>query len=245
MNGLDITCRSLADINNAVTVREEYQVDAQHIVGVFCNPETYPTKDQVHEMKSQGVIVAVCLHPRKTNPSPEQWQRFEELLTWPEITAVGEVGTYRTEPVNTWSSQMLNIDRAVQSLRPDQVLILLGRSSNKDPDEAWLTFLFILKACPKVTRERLVHCRCFLGSKKLVQPWNREFPNTYFGFTSIVSKFRTNQDTTKTDCIKWLTENRLLLETDALYFPKEGHKRSVPALFVYSAVEVAKVRGVA
>ncbi|XP_053389453.1 3'-5' ssDNA/RNA exonuclease TatD-like [Mercenaria mercenaria] len=242
MNKLGITSHFLADINSTVTVREEYQVDVQHAVGVFSDPETYPTRDQVHEWKSQGVVVAVGLHPRKTNPSAEQWQRFEELLSWPEITALGEVGIDRMEPVNTWSSQMLNLDRALQSLRPDQVLILHGRSSDDDPDEAWLTCLF--KACPRVTREHLIHCHCFMGSKRLVQRWTSEFPNTYFGFTSIVSRFRNNKDTAKLDCIKWLSEHRLLLETDAPYFPKGGHRRSVPALLGYSADEVAKIRGV-
>ncbi|XP_053374091.1 putative deoxyribonuclease TATDN2 [Mercenaria mercenaria] len=182
--------KNLSSILDGSSTLPEYEIEVPRVVGVFCNPETYPSKTEIKNWVSQGVCPAIGWHPRKTSGTEEDWRLFRDRLNMPEVVALGEVGLERNEPPNQWYAQMLKLEKALDCLGPNHVLVLHCRSVGTESDEAWLTVLMILKAHQAVGRERLIHCHCFTGSRSLAERLSAEYPNTYFGFTSVVPNIR-------------------------------------------------------
>ncbi|XP_045202307.2 putative deoxyribonuclease TATDN2 [Mercenaria mercenaria] len=212
------------------------------------------TKEQRRYCTTRKELLAVVRFTRQfrhyllgkpfTVRTEEDWRRFRDRLNMPEVVALGEVGLERNEPPNQWYTQMLNLEKALDCLGPNHVLVLHCRSVGTESDEAWLTILMILKAHRSVGREHLIHCHCFTGSRSLAERWIAEYPSTYFGFTSVVSKYKEPGDHDRLDWIRHVDPGRILLETDAPYFPVPGAalRRSTPAALGYTAAEVAKIR---
>ena len=65
----------------------------------------------------------------------------------------------------------------------------------------------------------------FMGRSDVVKTWLRKFPNTYFGVTAAVRAF----DQKQLEGLQAIPLNKLLLETDAPYFPLGGAMVSTPA----------------
>jgi len=86
-----------------------------------------------------------------------------------------------------------------------------------------------------VRRKQMIHLHCFNGSKDLIWHWREVFPNTYFGFTTLVKSFRPDQ----LKALRTLEIDRILLETDAPYFTPPGMDVSTPACNSYTAKAVA------
>ena len=66
------------------------------------------------------------------------------------------------------------------------------------------------------------------------------FPNSFFGFTKIVTGF----DAEHLDALRAVPDDRLLLETDAPYFKRPGHRFSNPSYIGKVANVIAQVRKV-
>ena len=122
------------------------------------------------------------------------------------------------------------LDRALKHLQPSQVLVLHARG-------AYYQLLFQLKGV--IQPEQEIHLHCFEGDRQLLTDWLNEFPNTFFGFTGLFQHFNESQKT----ALRNVPEDRLLVETDSLYFKIGGRKHSSPGLVGIVAEMMAEVRG--
>lgn len=150
---------------------------------------------------------------------------------------LGEIGLDRTEDPENWADQMLTVERILNYLLPEHVLVLHCRSISKLADEAILSMLHLLTAHPSVNREQLIHLHCFTGSPAILQKWIGTFPNTYVGFTAISCGSGKYLET-----IRLVEQSRLLLETDAPYFNPPRCKVSTPYMIGWVAAKIAKAR---
>ncbi|KAH3850500.1 hypothetical protein DPMN_092912 [Dreissena polymorpha] len=82
--------------------------------------------------------------------------------------------------------------------------------------EAYLLLLHHLKK--RISRMQRIHLHCCTGYPYVLERWLEQFPETWFGFTSMVKNF----DRYKRDSLNLVKEYRHLLETDAPYFRLEG-----------------------
>ncbi|KAH3803096.1 hypothetical protein DPMN_156796 [Dreissena polymorpha] len=85
-----------------------------------------------------------------------------------------------------------------------------------------------------------IHLHCFTGYPYMLERWLEQFPETWFGFTSMVKNF----DRYQRDPLNLVKEYRLLLETDAPYFTLEGQLWSSPNQIYRTAELVAELRQV-
>ena len=104
--------------------------------------------------------------------------------------------------------------------------------------EAYLLLLHFLKK--SVRTHHRINLHCFTGNQYVLERWLEVFPRTYFGFTNVA--FTSNED--QVAALRHLEEDRLLLETDAPYFPPEGIEIAAPCLLWSAAAAVAANRGV-
>jgi len=161
----------------------------------------------------------------------------------PEVAGLGEIGIDYTEPAATWYDQMERMEKVLTLLEPRHVLVLHCRGMHRVSDDALLNALHLLMAQPTVLREQRIHVHCFTGSGKMVAKWLKVFPNTYFGFTSMVERYRTGRDDDLLGGVRAVEMSRLLLETDSPYFTM-GRKHSTPAMIGMAAERVARARGI-
>ncbi|XP_053389031.1 putative deoxyribonuclease TATDN2 [Mercenaria mercenaria] len=133
---------------------------------------------------------------------------------------------------------MERLKTVLQFVQEKQVLVLHCRGMEAESSEVYSCLRYMLMSMVK--REQLIHLHCFSGSVATARQWIEVFPNTYFGFTKMVTVLPKEQR----EAVKQMEEGRLLLETDAPYFHFFGHRRSTPALIGMVANEVAKIRGV-
>ncbi|KAK3092520.1 hypothetical protein FSP39_003912 [Pinctada imbricata] len=84
-------------------------------------------------------------------------------------------------------------------------------------------------------REQKIHVHCFTGLSQVVNDWLSDFPNTFFGVTAAVRRF----DEEQKSGLRAIPRNRLLLETDAPYFPVGNVPYSTPAYLGDTAAFVA------
>ena len=89
--------------------------------------------------------------------------------------------------------------------------------------EVFLLLLHFLKK--NVRPHQQMHLHCFTGNSYVLDRWLEVFPRTYFGFTNKVKYFNQHQIA----ALCKIDENRLMLESDAPYFPIEGETVSSPS----------------
>jgi Tat protein secretion system quality control protein TatD with DNase activity len=232
---------SLQEICTRQRVDPRFVVEVSGVVGVFCDPETYPTKDQLLNWCSQGVVPAIGLHPKK-DASDAVLRQMRDLLAMPEVVGFGEVGLDRTMPPNTWMDQLMKLEKVLPFLEARHVLILHCRGLTRDADETLTTLLHLLVARGLPT-EQGIHLHCFCGTALSVNMWLERFPNTHFEFSLMVEGYDPVQESKLIEGVLRVPSTRLLLETDAPYFRPSGAGRSVPSHIGITASAVAKIRG--
>ena len=237
---------SLQAVLRAQQPPSKYRVEVNNVVGVFCDPESFPSPEEVREWARQGVIPAIGWHPKKRAEQPKYWENFEKLLSLEEVYVFGEVGYDMSDGIATWGRQLERLERQLRLLQPKHILVLHCRAEEdgKPTEHAWLTLLYLLRSVPEVGRDRLIHCHCFVGAWRLVENWLRCFPNTYFGFTGLLDRLieegRPNEPTLES--LRKMPLGRVLVETDAPYFPYKPQRTSTPANIGQVAAAVARVR---
>ena len=227
---------SLEGIVAAVTPRDPFEVQTSRVVGVFCDPPTYPSAAGLRDWVSQGVVPVVGIHPRQPL-TEEGFVALANLLEEPDVVGLGEVGLDHKEPHTAWVSQMLKLDRALGLLKSHHILVLHARGATSVSDEALLTLMYQLLAHPNVHREQLIHVHCFTGTVVVLEKWLQAFPHTYFGLTSLAARLDLG------GAIRRIPRQRLLLETDAPYFQPPGFRRSTPGLLGMVAASLSEVLG--
>ena len=234
-------CRKVTveTIVNSMSPGEEFQVQVAGGIAVFCDPATYPTETLMAELTANGFGVAIGLHPKSAQSyGDREWEAFERSLALPGVKALGEVGLDYSVPPGGWIAQIRTLDRAVKSLRPEQVLVLHCRPQESvSADTILVQVLFQIKGV--VPREQRIHLHCYFGSIHTVELWLAEFPNTLFGFVRVPARSGSNL---QKECIAKIAEDRILLETDSPYF--SGNRPfSSPALLGLTAEYIASIRG--
>jgi len=208
--------KEVQQVIEAVKPTAEFRIKVTGGIAVYCDPPSYPTEEVVAELAEAGFGVAIGLHPKPNQTAAydeSDWEAFERCVTFPGVKALGEVGLdYATDP-DKWPLQHEVLDRALKSLRPEHVLVLHNRPPMCRPDGDMVQLLYQLKGV--VPKEQKIHVHCFLGTPRMVELWLREFPNTHFGYCGdrILRASREEKE-----ALRNLSEDRILLETDAPYF---------------------------
>ncbi|KAK3107216.1 hypothetical protein FSP39_009701 [Pinctada imbricata] len=190
---------------------------------VYSEPRSYPEVDfQLHGPWR----VAVGVHPKHHDSlTNDKKMILHRLLSHPKVVALGECGLDRTVPVSEWSHQEDVFRRMLQLARVDQPLVVhlrgpIGDEYGSDVHCRCVTMMESL--CDK---NQLVHVHCFTGKAEIVEVWNRKFPRTYFGVTAAIRTFTAEQ----INGLIAIPMNKLLLESDAPYFPLGNATVSSPA----------------
>ena len=156
-------------------------------------------------------------HPKHVEElTPASFNTLKYLVPSPDVFALGEIGLDRTVPVKEWRNQDLVFERILSGMAvPDKPIILHLRGQDKYGADVHARALGILRR--KCSWTQRLHIHFFTGTADMVQDWLEEFPHAYFGFSAVVKSF----DTEQVDALKAVPSNRLLLETDSKYIPRE------------------------
>ena len=127
---------SLQQICAQAHPEEEFEVTLEGVVASFCDPETYPTPEEVGTLTDQGCYVVVGIHPKK-DFGEDDCHRLAELLELPEVRGLGEIGVDHTVSEEQWPTQTENIERAIRAIGVPELLVLHCRGmKDKDNSEA-------------------------------------------------------------------------------------------------------------
>ncbi|XP_060560195.1 uncharacterized metal-dependent hydrolase HI_0454-like [Ruditapes philippinarum] len=205
---------SLAAVCAGKARGDEFEVKVTGAATICCVPDNYPSDSLIQSWVDEGIVVVCGIHP-KADVTDKRLERLAKILENPNVAGLGEVGVDHTIKPDTWSNRILGLERVLNLLKPEHILLLHARSMLEVGDEAILSLMYQLASQPK-------------------------FPNTYFGFTSMVRLFKpSNPDQIAAVCD--IQPSRMLLETDAPYFAPQGYKRSTPALIGTAAACVAQL----
>ena len=231
---------SLEDILINDPVDEDKKINLVGSVAIYCDPKTYPTERCLQQMPSH-MSVGIGFHPKHARNSEarleEEIRQFRRIIRHQGVTAFGEVGLDHSVPMKYWAYQVDLLKKLLPFLEDRHVLVLHCRGMEGDcGTEAFLLLLHFLEK--QVRPQQPIHLHCFTGNKYVVERWLQKFPRTFFGFTNIASRFNEDQ----VAALWTIEESRLLLETDAPYFPIEGTEVSSPNQLWTAAVAVATHR---
>lgn len=215
------------------------QVNVAGAVAVFCDPWTYPTREDVEKLKQQSVVSVIGLHPGRVNVRGAMADLRHALEDCP-VVGLGEVGLDGTKA--DFKAQKERLGDMLLLLRghPEWVLVLHCRPDRGESASAAYYHLFY-QCKYEIPKEQKIHLHCFNGSMEDVDLWLGFFPNTYFGFTNMVA--HTDFEEESQHALKRIDSSRLLLETDAPYFSHgPTYECSSPAFLGMTASKVAEIR---
>lgn len=229
---------SLDTIHERLCPVEEAQVHVSGAVANFCDPATYPDEETIQGLRTLGIRTVIGVHPKHAKrPQYAALRRLQTLVKLEDVAGVGEVGIDQSVSRKEWGAQQDLLAEILPLVEERHVLVLHCRGmDSKDSEDAFTTLLYQCVGVLSPTQR--IHLHCFTGTAHNVRQWLRRFPQTYFGFTSMVSRFRTHQK----EALCRVPTDRLLLETDAPYFPAAGYPLSAPIFLKVVATDVAKVR---
>ena len=216
---------------------QDYRYRLTGGVVVFCDQPTYPTREEMQELRNQGFTIAIGLHPKCVDTCAEaDFAAFQQCFSCPEVSVLGEVGLDYTANPSMWGLQHMVLDRVLEHLQPSHVLVLHARGMRNTTGVGYFQLLYHLKGV--VPSNPRIHVHCFEGGRELMNKWLSDIPNTYFGFTGLVQHF----DAASKEALRCIQEEKLLIETE-LIFHIGGRYNSLPALLALVANTVAEVRG--
>jgi Tat protein secretion system quality control protein TatD with DNase activity len=217
------------------------QVEVVGAVAVYCDPSTYPPVGAITEHRQEDVLTVVGIHPKKVAEfGPSARSQMFGLWGSGQLAGYGEMGLDRTAPISEWIQQEELLLELLKTAPSHGVLVIHARGGPWDPfDEEPLRRILHLFRVANVGYHREVQLHCFGGSPELVGLWVRDFPNTYFSFTLKVEAFAPAQ---RAGLIA-VPANRLLIESDAPYFPPLGGRVGAPHLLYRTLGAIARVRG--
>ncbi len=204
----------------------------------FCDPETYPDLATIRDLARSGVSVTVGLHPKGAQSySANDISALRRLLDIPEVVGMGEIGFDRTVLARDWDAQRQVLRDSVRLLGDHHVLVLHCRPSG----QVYSIFTELQQRLRSFVRlYHPIHLHCFSGDRAEIENWLCHFPRIHFGFTRMVDGFKKRQ----LEGLRFVDDERLLLETDAPYFGFRGVASiSNPTLIGLTAQAVAKARG--
>jgi Tat protein secretion system quality control protein TatD with DNase activity len=158
-----------------------------------------------------------------------------------QLVGFGEMGLDRTAPISEWIAQEDLLLELLKEVPSQGVLVIHARGAPWDPfDEEPLRRILHLFRVARVGYHRAVQLHCFGGTPELVEMWLRDFPLTHFSFTLKVENFAPAQRAG----LMAVPAQRILVESDAPYFPPTGGRVGAPHLLHRTLGAIARARGV-
>jgi TatD DNase family protein len=181
-----------------------------------------------------GVFAAVGVHPHDAeNFRIAQLGKFEQLLSYPEVIAVGEVGLdfYRNRSPKDKQIEVFSI-MADMALGANLPLALHTRDASEDTVDVLERIVG--------GRELPLLFHCFNGDPVLLE-WGLKREKTYFSFAGNVTY---RKATLLHEALERLPTERLFIETDCPYLTPEPlrGKENEPAYLHYTAEYVSKAK---
>ena len=234
---------SLEDIIQRVPVDDRKKITLVGTVAIYCDQDTYSADVKLRELPS-SIMVGAEIHPRharnRASHIEADVRHLRRLLQHPRVIALGEVGLDHTEPIESWASQVKLLEKVFPLIKDRHVLVIQCHGMDGDCcTEAFMLLLHFMKK--RVRSFQPIHQHCFTGNQYVLDRWLEVFPETYFGFTNLARTFNANQITALCN----IEERRLLLESDAPYFPAPGCRvrTSSPNQIFVAAEAISTHRG--
>ena len=160
------------------------------------------------------IFGALGLHPHGASRYDDEFEaKLLELLKHPQIRALGEIGLdyhYTLSPVDV---QKRVFEREAKIAVEKQLPITIHtREAEAD------TLEILKKAVPK---DHPFHIHCFTDSWGFAEAVLKEWPNSYFGFTGVLT-FKNSKDIQ--DVCSKVPLDRMLSETDGPYMAPVPHR---------------------
>ncbi|KAH3775396.1 hypothetical protein DPMN_176798 [Dreissena polymorpha] len=189
---LDRLCARLGvrPVNYAETLRrvrsgsEEY-FKPDGAVAVLCDPLTYPTKRQVSQLRKRRVVSDIGIHPG--NVVEGDVERLATMLDTYEVVGLGDVGLDGTKGDPELQRRTLDEALVLLKTRPHLVLVLHCRPGPRENiTSAYYELFYRCKGI--LSPEQRIHLHCFNRTLDDVSLWLGYFPNTYFGYSLMVTR---------------------------------------------------------
>jgi len=217
-----------------------------HVVTNLCFPRAWPSPAAAHR-PTPRVHLAVGCHPKAAGElTSDALRRLEELVQGRAVVAVGECGldfspscTVPKEVQEEALKAQVNL-----AIKYNPPLVLHARGAERE--------------CFKIVRSMAVppfhpiHVHCFNGPAEAAREWLEGFPAAKLGVTGLVTfPHAANVH----QVVRLAPLSRLLLETDAPFFPSRAPRLArwapgaprpefaQPGQVLQVAVEVARIKG--
>jgi len=216
----------------------------------FCHPSSWNFRNVSEAVRQaetdKGVYISIGCHPHFADRLSSDWRmQLEQLVVGKgrlgNLVALGEMGL-------DYSGKN-SVDRELQkkvfkaqleiALKYALPVVLHIREAEEDGYQ-------VLRSAG-VPPDYPLHRHCFNGDLDAAKRWLDTYPGSMIGLTALV----TFPDASHIhEVAKWISLDRLLLETDAPYFLPKGIDRSeysmnfsLPGHVIYTAAEIATLRG--
>ena len=236
---------TLQQVLDGTNVESEKSVNLIGAYASFCDPDTYPTQEELAAYP-KNLAIAVGFHPRHSHKNisrllEESWNEVEKLINYERVVAaVREVGLDHCEDPSTWYAQMDYLRQFLRITFPHKVLVLHCRGVTDDDNftEVYMTLRYQLKK--HLPADQQIYLHCFTGDEYVLSKWNDAFKNLYVDVTRMVANFNHDQR----QALKKVRTYRMMPETDAPYFKPRTASHSAPNQLYSVAEYVAPILGV-
>ena len=195
------------------------------ILGAVANcvyPLEWPSKQSMDMYSNDPrLFFSFGVHPHKSKDVTDNTlNHLSELLALPKVVAVGECGldySGRPETEEKKQQQELFRQQLLMAKSKDLPVIIHCRDFGNNTD-ACADTIEIMKPILPVSHP--IHRHCFNGTTEEKDFWMENFPNTKFGFTSMIIQMARPSHLNVITELPW---NHILLETDSPYLPPRSY----------------------
>ncbi len=205
-------------------------------VAVFCDVATLTDVERWKELVSDKFIfAAVGFHPKNAhNFSTDAEEAIRRLLGHPKVYALGEIGLDYSGGCHRHKAVQQSVLRCLlrMAVAGNMPVVIHCRDAEED------CFRILLETLPRQWR---IHLHCYTNNWEAARKWCSAFPNLCLGLTLLVAWGSSGP----VDVARNIPLNRLLLETDAPYFPPREENYvpfSNPTMARLVALEIAHIR---
>lgn len=223
------------------TTRVDFPSEFRGCLSVFCRPSAWSRTGQWMKILEDGrVYGAFGCHPHHAN----EWDGFKERLmidsirSHPRLVAVGEMGLDFSRINHVHGDVQRKVfQRQLQiAVEEELPLILHLREAEREGIEMVERF---------VPRLHPMHWHCVTGHWPVVQACRDLFPNSFFGFTPLISN---PQAYNARLVAQELPMDRILIESDAPYFVPSEYRAvtrwSHPGMALSVTRALAEIHGI-